>query len=217
MLFHRLCHSDIATRGGPPFLFFLVCGIVIYRTDRVCGNRICTFNICTFQHDLCMNGGTCRQNEQCLPECDCTPDFTGKQCQVLRNRDFSCNSTCSPQTCNRNGICSQDPATCNISCDCFGGYEGDTCDVIGPTNQTDNPCFPLICVNGHCKSLNAEKVMCKCDDEWTGDTCNIPCKKNCTQGKCVIFLGNETCQCPNGFTSESNCTEKKPKSEVGKY
>ncbi|CAE1281261.1 unnamed protein product [Acanthosepion pharaonis] len=63
-------------------------------------------------------------------------------------------------------------------------------------------------------TLNAEKVMCKCDDEWTGDTCNIPCKKNCTQGKCVIFLGNETCQCPNGFTSESNCTEKKPKSEV---
>lgn len=215
MLLHRLCHSEIASRGSLPLLFFLVCGIVFYRTDYVCGNKICTFNICTFQHDMCMNGGTCRQNEQCLVECDCTADFTGKQCETLRDRNGLCNSTCSPQTCSRNGICSQDPVTCNISCNCFRGYEGDTCDAIGPTNQTDdNPCFPLICVNGHCKSLNADKVMCKCDDEWTGDTCNIPCKKNCTQGKCVIFLGNETCQCPNGFTPESNCTEKKPKSEV---
>lgn len=68
-----------------------------------------------------------------------------------------------------------------------------------------------ICEHGQCEiEKDCSAFGCICEKGWTGDMCNEECKRNCTRGDCYIIENEEHCACPEGYTSDSNCTEREP-------
>lgn len=187
--FHRFwCHFRFSTMKSFQVFIFLFVVIVSYETESVDGNVICTYNPCTFSPALCINGGTCKYDENCTPVCECPSDFSGYRCEIS-NRNNSCTEKCSPDRCNRKGYCTQDSFTCDFACDCFDGFAGDACNINVPKKDDDvNPCFPLICVHGRCDRSKPNKLSCICEDQWAGDTCNIR-----RQRQCFYFFGDQIC------------------------
>lgn len=80
--------------------------------------------------------------------------------------------------------------------------------------KTCSTCSPIqksICEHGQCEiEKDCTAFGCICEKGWTGDMCNEECKRNCTRGDCYIIENEEHCACPEGYTSDSNCTEREP-------
>merc|ERR1712110_994308 len=149
--------------------------------------------------DPCANGGTCSLDENYDKHCDCTPTFTGPNCEAAVE--------CAPECVN--GICAENHNG-KPMCFCQPGYSGIICDrsVCDP-----NPCFN----GGVCSVSHEGKFNCTCPAGFGGDKCEInPCNPDefttdCHHGYCEVDQnsGEPDCTCFDGWVDEGQdqCTK----------
>lgn len=132
--------------------------------------------------------------------CECTDEYAGPQCDVLRQ------VTCDNGPCRNGSTCTDGlNATTgnNFTCACRSGFEGALCDVAFCVNRP--------CVNGgFCLQTNLVEPQCQCSLGYAGRFCEIdvnecesqPCQN---EGVCSDLLGSYLCAC-NGTGFEGvNC------------
>ncbi|XP_038064211.1 fibrillin-1-like isoform X3 [Patiria miniata] len=151
-------------------------------------NPVCDAN-------TCLNGGVCSIDPAIGFVCACTPEYTGLNCETLRD-----GNDCQPKPCT-NGLCEDGVNT--FTCDCTGtDFTGTLCE-----NQINN-CAPNSCVNGQCVD-GVLTFTCNCaGTDFTGTLCenrvnDCPATNPCLNGGTCqdgTTPGAYSCLCPTGFT-----------------
>ena len=133
----------------------------------------------------------CAQNFQGADCTECTPGFTGPNCDEADN--------CFQVTCSGNGRCVD--GTNSFTCSCDTGFTGESC-------QTDiNDCVRVNCSgNGRCVD-GTNSYTCSCNPGFTGELCqtniNNCVEVNCSgNGQCVDGIDSFNCSCDPGFTGD---------------
>eukprot|EP00730_Choanoeca_flexa_P000967 TRINITY_DN10418_c0_g2_i2.p1 TRINITY_DN10418_c0_g2~~TRINITY_DN10418_c0_g2_i2.p1 ORF type:complete len:614 (+),score=65.24 TRINITY_DN10418_c0_g2_i2:26-1843(+) len=150
----------------------------------------------------CANNGTCSTNTSTYT-CQCTPGWTGRQCNMDVNE---CSTSMVTPVCQNNATCINTAGS--YRCQCATGWQGQNC------SQDIKECQlqPDICQNGaSCTELDGD-YRCECPLQWTGKNCSQdvdecaayqPCRSGAT---CVNTDGSYTCSCAAGWEGR-NCTQ----------
>ena len=181
------------------------------------GNGQCTDDLC--DPDPCVDdlpGGVC-VIEDGQASCQCQPGTVEVDgvCELEQ--------TCSPNSCNGNGDCSETDV--GIQCDCDHGYTGQFCnacdedsgfhdDGTGTGTCTDDPCTPNPCTadNQSICDFDGVDVQCLCDDGFHDDgfACvedEVCLPDSCSgNGACAIVDGLIDCICDEGYAG-ADCSQ----------
>ena len=147
-------------------------------------------------------------NELGVPQCVCSPGFSGKKCENDMCLDFCLNGG----TCLRSGK--------KLTCSCPLGYTGKRCETSincsdsskcilpTPIDTNKSSCDDLNCLNGgSCVNIR-DRAFCRCNDNWAGLTCEDyrgdynACKSMCLNGGVCIStkaLSAPRCECLPGI------------------
>ncbi|KAI8778862.1 protein crumbs, partial [Biomphalaria glabrata] len=145
---------------------------------------------------VCFNGSPCVETAL-VAVCDCTPGYTGKQCET--NID-DCQVPFAHQ-CQNNAGCMD--GLNNYTCQCLSGWEGPFCE------KEKNECESSPCNNGGICSDHFDSFTCSCPVNFTGPTCNTdvdecqgqpsPCYNGAS---CSNTFGSFMCSCALGYTGQ---------------
>jgi hypothetical protein len=92
------------------------------------------------------------------PVCQCSPGYTGINCEKLINY-------CLSTSCN-NGSCT--PIVNSFKCNCHIGFTGKNCQNL------INYCDSRPCLNsGVCNQVSLIGYKCYCPTGWTGNNCEV--------------------------------------------
>ena len=144
-------------------------------------------------------------NDLGVPQCICSPGFSGKKCENEMCSDFCLNA----------GTCLRSAK--KLTCICLIGYTGRRCETdincsdpskcILPTPVSDkniSSCNQLNCLNGGSCVIIRDRAFCRCNDNWAGLTCEDyrgdynACKAMCLNGGVCIStkaLSSPRCEC----------------------
>jgi len=147
----------------------------------------------------CSGNGECVLNKESEPECNCTHDFVGSQCE----ESFD---DCSGQNCSGHGKCEDKLG--GFVCHCNNGYSGATCE--------ESVCTDVDCSgNGQCLVTPGGTPQCMCNAAYTGSLCatrNLDCTvTNCSQTQvCELREGEDSynyrCTCKPGYMGDDCLT-----------
>ena len=127
------------------------------------------------ESEPCVNGATCR-NQIGRYQCDCSPGFEGKTCEV--NID-DCQQVDGSSPCQNNGTCIDDIN--GYICKCKDGFTGNTCEVTEP--------------------LIKENIFKAIIFQINIDECQ---ENECENGsKCIDGINKYSCECLDGFGGTS--------------
>lgn len=158
---------------------------------------------------LCLNGGRCRYGPDNASYCECTPLYTGKQCEKFRCTGY----------CKNHGLCYVDMSNVSsvysvpesyigedhiqIRCMCPFGFEGDKCENrIESCKDHTKYCLN----NGTCifnGDHNTPSIRCNCQPGFFGEQCEICSNLFCkNDGHCLRNnLNISRCNCSPGAFS----------------
>ena len=127
-------------------------------------------------------------------ECQCVPDFTGRQCETRID-------DCTSNPC-INGKCMD--GINSYTCICYPGFTGENCTI----NIDD--CSPSVCQNNGTCEDRVDDFICSCPDTYAGKTCErqsscSPEQDNCTNNGVCNASSTEgiietSCECLPGYT-----------------
>ncbi|KAG8199355.1 hypothetical protein JTE90_011818 [Oedothorax gibbosus] len=162
----------------------------------------------------CFYGATCdRFNGTCY----CTPEYTGKFCEIARLDAISgkCNETVKG-SCKNGGTCRSEDNVCI----CLPGYQGTYCENLCEEGTFGDNCSGICtCDKDRTEICSPVNGKCQCLPGFRGRNCNKPCElgtwgrhceQNCScgsNGTCHHVSG--ACSCPPGWHGVS-CEEKCP-------
>jgi hypothetical protein len=153
--------------------------------------------------------GTCDDENPANTACVCDEGYAGANCQQCATgydalTDETCGAVvCDETSCNGNGACAdvEVDGAWAASCDCHGGYDGETCDGCSDGYQMTGSgvCMLDTCANGlSCNGngtceWNADEGVageCSCEGNFAGADCSA-----CTEG----FVGAACDTCDLGY------------------
>eukprot|EP00055_Hartaetosiga_balthica_P008395 m.31103 g.31103 ORF g.31103 m.31103 type:complete len:547 (-) comp6280_c0_seq1:348-1988(-) len=143
----------------------------------------------------CENGGTCNRYEDVATKaCSCAGNWKPPYCHD--------NSLCDTLAC-VHGTCVVSQNGNFATCDCDGGYDGDSC-----SNNIDD-CSPDPC-NGESCTDGVDSYTCNCP-AWLGGThCEIQANCNANScsgnGECTSIQSGISCHCDSGY-SGTTCAD----------
>nr|CAD45191.1 Delta2 protein [Cupiennius salei] len=140
--------------------------------DEGWGGLFCDhdLNYCT-NHKPCQNGGTCTNTGQGSYTCNCTEEFMGVNCNILKN-------PCQKNPCRNNGIC-ENSSQGQYTCTCAPGFYGPHCETTASI-CTKNPCE-----NGGSCIHDPKGVICDCPPGFSGILCEKKDPVRCVSGHCL--------------------------------
>ena len=155
--------------------------ITVILTDRTQLRR----SIPVFVSKPCRPETTCSGHGSCLVDgnCSCSASqrtgfWGGKTCSQCATNYYGsgCSVYCTPETCNRNGICD----TITGSCTCFGNTVGSFCDKCSPNRRGYPSCQ-------------------ECTTNWYGFMCDTYCNSNTTCGGRGTCSTDGYCECNSDY------------------
>ncbi|XP_043217443.1 protein crumbs-like isoform X1 [Amphibalanus amphitrite] len=191
---------------------------------------------CAINVDECTTA-VCPENSDCVDgvnghDCVCRPGFSGS------NGTCTPVSSCEPNPCLHDGVCSQN-GDGQVICYCEHGFSGPLCASVltvpelpptlpaesslplrlGP-RQGPSACSSSPCANGaNCTDTESGGFRCDCAPGFTGDTClqTVSCVTSGCQngGTCQRDAAAPVCLCPEGFSGDlcdqtSNACDRQP-------
>jgi len=186
---------------------------------------------------VCSGHGDC-DDSGAMIACNCHTGYSGNQCQTcdegyVLQPEGDCEKAagCQPDTCNNNGVCSEDHGV--ESCECYQGYAGTYCNkcALGYVDVGDN--FAICVAQATCTIDSCSRhgtcddsqglVMCSCDLGYSGASCDqcgegfhrtddqscvvdhVCQPDTCNDhGDCVDSNGEISCDCLTGYAG-LNC------------
>ncbi|XP_069119516.1 LOW QUALITY PROTEIN: protein crumbs homolog 1-like [Argopecten irradians] len=161
----------------------------------------CDVSINYCQNNSCQNNGSCENGTNDY-QCNCTEDFTGKDCSTQKYQGCNGSSLCQNNaSCNTINLTdSMGQAQIGFNCSCLTGYEGDLCEI-----EIDFCAQPVCQNNGTCTSDTAAgRYTCTCLPGYSGDDCETDiqdCHGQCGNGgTCIDLVNDYACNCTDSWT-----------------
>ncbi|VDK78277.1 unnamed protein product [Litomosoides sigmodontis] len=197
--------------------------------------RLCFRALRQCESNVCLNGGTCKVNDEKRTfQCFCPVGFEGLLCELEK--------VC-PLKCQNNGVCVFTD-TGKSRCNCLegkkgvvvevAGFSGELCEISSTDCQVQgcstgercvvietgkwrcmhDPCFPNPCEHNATCTAAKDTFECSCTSGFEGALCaddidecmNAPCKNDAI---CMNSFGSFICLCKDGFRG-ALCEEETP-------
>jgi len=155
------------------------------------------------EHKPCKNNASCTNLIGENYECNCTNEYTGRNCS---EKIIPCQSN----PCLNNGTCLNvygdlPPA---FDCKCSGYYTGKRCELYNGYCAEHQPCKN----NASCTSHIGSNYVCNCSNDYIGKNCSeklVPCSSNpChNSGTCSNIYSDKpptfSCKCPDEYSGRT--------------
>ncbi len=152
----------------------------------------------------CLNEGYCIKEESrdlingtasVSARCECPCGYSGQHCEIAPLNRVERSDPCTPNPCDKDGVCSHKSTAPWFTCQCKPGRTGSLCETVDYCSK-----LPQKYPSSHCKECvnTKDSFHCVCESGWGGKWCDQDIdecfSKPCGKGQqCTNEKGTYSC------------------------